>query len=647
MRRLYFLRVVVAVVLAAFVVIVLLALRGRPEAPDAAGEQAAARADRARLEGFTITDIVGDRRRLAVSARIGSWDDEGGFQAEDIERIEVDRDEGAPLIVSAAQGRGSGTPGRRVIRLEGGVEVRDDESGLVVKIPTIELDQGAGLLRSLGEVVIASPELDGRASSAVYPLDGRPTELFGLEVHGQADSVLRARRATLPRGGRVVELEGEVEITRGTEVLAAERLRAERDATGAWTAAQAVGAVRGSSSREGGPAARFRALKADLAWTASEVSRVVLSGEAFVEQAGRTLQADTVVATRRGDGWDVAASGGVTLAGPVTTGAGRLQAASLEASLDHDGRIDRGRAAGGVRFEGKDAAGEGDAAELARRGTDERVTLVSGSGRRARLAVGRTRINADTIVTAQRGAHLEAEGRVEATLLPDPARRESTGRTAIFEGRETIHFVASRLEADDSGKILRFRQNVRGWQADRNLSADEVDVDERADALDARGRVSTRFPRGSSSAPAGAFLQVSSETLRYRGSEGLATYAGGARARMDEGWIECARLEVVVAKGGGLQEVRGFDGVRFEFRAPPESGSAAPEPVTGTADRLVYAPEAGWVRLFGDRSPAEVRRGGPDGGTTAGRVLRYALETGRIEVESGSAGRGGPARGTR
>jgi lipopolysaccharide export system protein LptA len=251
---------------------------------------------------------------------------------------------------------------------------------------------------------------------------------------------------------------------------------------------------------------------------------------------------------------------------------------------------------------------------------------------------------ADTIVTSERGTRLQAEGRVEATLLPDPAGRGNRTPTALFEGRETIHFVAGRLEAEDAGKVLRFRNNVRGWQADRNLSAEEVDVDTRSDALDARRRVSTRFPRATRSTPVGGFLQVTADALRYRGGDALATYSGSVRARQNEGWIECGRLEVATAKAGGaIQEVRGFDGVRFEFNAPPGSSTAAPEPVTGGADRLLYTPDAGWVRLFGDQAPAEVRRGGADGGTTAGRVLRYALETGRIEVESGTPSRAAPA----
>jgi hypothetical protein len=46
------------------------------------------------------------------------------------------------------------------------------------------------------------------------------------------------------------------------------------------------------------------------------------------------------------------------------------------------------------------------------------------------------------------------------------------------------------------------------------------------------------------------------------------------------------------------------------------------------------------IRLLGDRVPASVRRIGQGGGTTTGRVLRYRLDTGTLDVESGEQGPG-------
>ena len=91
-------------------------------------------------------------------------------------------------------------------------------------------------------------------------------------------------------------------------------------------------------------------------------------------------------------------------------------------------------------------------------------------------------------------------------------------------------------------------------------------------------------------------------------------------------------------EGEGVLEIRAHGDVVFEFRAPGSDGM--PRPVTGTGDRLVYDPEGRVMTLYGDRAPAAVRRADGEGeGTTKGRVLRYHLDTGALEVQSGDSDR--------
>jgi hypothetical protein len=85
-----------------------------------------------------------------------------------------------------------------------------------------------------------------------------------------------------------------------------------------------------------------------------------------------------------------------------------------------------------------------------------------------------------------------------------------------------------------------------------------------------------------------------------------------------------------------VAEGRAFDEVRGEFRPPVADG--APQPLGGTADRALYRPTESVVWLYGDRAPATVRRLGGGGGTTTGKALRYRLDLGTLEVESGSRG---------
>ncbi|HEX6852337.1 MAG TPA: LptA/OstA family protein [Candidatus Polarisedimenticolaceae bacterium] len=635
MARLRGLRLAIPILLVAGAASIWLVLR-RSDRPVASLSDVGPGTD-THIEGFTFTDLVGGRRRLSVSAKLGSFDAQGGFTLEGVERIEIDREGADPLVLRADRGSGAGAEGRRVIRLDGGVEMRDAAAGLQVRLPSIEIDQIQGTARSLGEVEIEAPGWRGTASAAVYGLaKGATSELYRLEASTVEGATLVAGRVAIDRSTGALRLDGGVDYRAGTDQLRADDATAERDENGRVRRLTANGSVQGVAEREPGKPTSWRAAQADVTWDAEgRVTAAILRGNASIEQPQASLLAATIEAAARAEGgFDVDAEGGVVWNGMWGGSPARLQCGTLEGVLDAAGTLRQGQARDGVRFEGRDAAGEADRATFAPGEPFGKVTLEAAGTVRARVRSGRTRVVADRIVASARGDRLEAEGRVEATLLPD-AERTAAG-AALFDAKQTVHFVAGRLESEDGGRQLRFRQAVRGWQEDRTLSADEVDADAKGDALDARGKVATRLPRGKQAAASDAdYLEVTSNALAYRGAESQATYTGNVRARLAEGWFESARLVVLLRKPeGGIREVRAFDNVRLEFADTDEQGM--PRPVTGKADRLVWDPVASVARLFGDKAPAEVRREGEKGGTTTGRVLRYRLDADVVEVESTS-----------
>jgi lipopolysaccharide export system protein LptA len=159
------------------------------------------------------------------------------------------------------------------------------------------------------------------------------------------------------------------------------------------------------------------------------------------------------------------------------------------------------------------------------------------------------------------------------------------------------------------------------------------------EVLIAKGHVATRMPKASTRAATEAdYVQVGAERLDYRGVARTAEYLGKVRVRQAEGWLETPRLTASLVEGGpGLREIRASDGVKFEYRAAGENG--VPNTATGTGDRAVYDSIARVLRVFGDQGPATVRSTGPNAGTTVGRVLRYEMATGALEVESGERDR--------
>jgi lipopolysaccharide transport protein LptA len=148
--------------------------------------------------------------------------------------------------------------------------------------------------------------------------------------------------------------------------------------------------------------------------------------------------------------------------------------------------------------------------------------------------------------------------------------------------------------------------------------------------------VTTRVPREAEGAILAEtdFLQIAADDLEYDGRTRRAVYRGHVRVTLLEGWLEADRIEVQLSEDeGGIHEIWAYDNVRIEFRDPEERD--VPQLVSGTADRVSYVPGEQTVRLFGDEKPASVRRLGTQGATTTGRVLRYQLDVGTLEVESG------------
>ncbi len=206
----------------------------------------------------------------------------------------------------------------------------------------------------------------------------------------------------------------------------------------------------------------------------------------------------------------------------------------------------------------------------------------------------------------------------------------------MFKTEQAIHFVASTLESEDAGDHLVFREHVRGWQGERNLSADEIELSRLDTALHARGNVNSRIPREAERAALAEadYVQISADRLDYNGQSRLAVYQGNVRVDLLEGWLESQRVEVRLGdEQGGIAEVLALEDVRIEFREPDAEGT--PQLVSGSADRLSYTPADKTVRLFGDDKPASVRRLGAQTASTSGRVLRYRLDLGTLEVESG------------
>jgi lipopolysaccharide export system protein LptA len=591
-----------------------------------------------RIEGFTFEEFSGERKVLSVTAGVGTFDDDGSFSVQDVRRVEIHREGKPPLIARAERGAGTGPQGERVVRLEGGVEVFDAEAGVRAALDSLEVDQRSGVARSLGEVSLESGTMTGKADAVIYGLGERPTEIFVLALQGGGGSALAASHAVVEPGERRLDLTGAVRVTNGRATLRSERVVLLRAPDGRPERAEiSLGLVLDVGLEKGEPL-RATAEAGEVTWsTDGEIASALLEGHARLRQAATEIDAQRIGADRLPDaGWDLRAEGSVRARGMTRDGDALLEALRLDARTDEAGAIERADAIGAVRFRSDRAVAESEKASFRPEEREFPIVLEGPAGARARVASGRTRVAAGVIRTDAQGTRLAARDRVEASLLPETDAAAKAEAPGPFRADEAVHFVSRELDSAEAGRVLAFRGEVKGWQGDRHLSADEVEIDDRQESLRARGSVLTRFPDPGREAGQPGFVQVTAANLDYRGEPGAALYEGSVRVRQREGWLESERLEIDL--GGEprmeIREIRASGSVRFEYRAvEPETDTP---PARGSADRLRHDPIARVLRLMGDRAPAEIRRPGDAGGSTRGRVLRYDLNSGAVDVESGT-----------
>ena len=635
MVRLRLLRILLPALLLPFVLLIAFTFRQRPGALSRSADGGGSYGPRA--ENVELTELWTASRRLFIRARLGEMGDDGRLRLEGVDRVELDRERGSPLVLRADRGSVQGKEGQRLMSLEGQVEVRDEPALLSLSLPGIEVDEARSEARSLGSVHFRGSGYSGIASAIRYGLKGEQrTLLTEPVVEGEDGSRLTARKASVLEKRQEMDLEGAVHVQRGPTSLRAERVHLIRDGAGELRSATAEGDVSCTGYPIAGAPADITAETVQIEWDAGgKPARAVAEGAPVLRRGEQQLEASAIEVTTRtsGRGWRLVARGGVRARGVFERSPAALVAEELQAEMNREGSLVRAEVMGGVRFEGSDAHAAAARATFVPSGSGGEITLVAAPGHPARLARGRSRIAARKIVTDPGGRHLTAEGHVEASLLQVPKESARAKSGAIFQRGDTVHFVAARVEGEPSKGHFVFQGSARGWQGERSLSGEEVEIHQETDSLRARTNVSSRFPRPSTGrAGQSDYVEISADALDYSGSARRAVYEGRTKVRLAEGWVEGATLEVDLDEAGKeIRELRVRGNVRFEMLSLERSGMV---PVIGKGDRLLYTPGDQLVRLIGVEAPASVTRSGEQGGTTTGRVLRYRLDTGTLAVEA-------------
>jgi lipopolysaccharide export system protein LptA len=609
------------------------------KAPGSAHTAPARAGDTPAAEILVFKEWAGDQPSVSGNVALVQDAADGSLHLEGIQNLEILRRDGGILVVSATRGDRNGPEGQRLWHFDEEVFFEDPDEELTLTLPVLDVDEAAGEARSVGEIQFDSMDGRGTATALVYGLQGQPSHLTDPRLSDDQGGRMRADEATLWDGFDDVELIGNVVAIQPEGRLDADRMRLKRGPTGRLDHAHCTGDVTGEWGLSLAPA-DLAADELEVQWTPEGlVDRARLEGQARVSRGRESLAAPRIDLNRhpRGSGWEVRAGQTVYVQGLFANGPGLLSAERMEAVLDEAFQVEEVEAYERVTFEGTGSRAQGDRATYVADGASGDIHLFGNDRRKARVAQGRTRVAADEIVTDPRGSRLVASGRVEATMLPGTAD-EAGLQNRMFEATDAVHFVSETLRSEQAGKRLTFAGSVRGWQGERNLAAERITVDQTQNTLEARTRVSTRFPRERQSGAVAEsdYVLVEADQLDYDDAAGTAVYRDEASLRFAEGWLKAGRIEIRLDAGSReISEVLAFEKVTLEITETGDAQLAGA--TTGQSDRLVYLPVSSTIRLFGDRTPAVIERMA-EGVSTSGRVLRYRLDLGTFEVDSGDQG---------
>jgi lipopolysaccharide transport protein LptA len=641
MHRIRILKIALPLALVAFVVVLLYALRS----PVKAVQEGAKLEDFKSSQGKEITavEMHGKRTMFELMAdKVEQLDDQISIQG--LNEFKFHREFEEPLVIAAELGRVIGSPGERRIFFEKDVVLYDPEDGLEVRISELEYIQAEGLARSKQQLLISGETFHGRASGLQYGVDGPASELYDLHLEDDTGTTLDARKAILLDHLDDVELVDRVRLTTESDHFHARYMRIQRSDEGKLKHLWAAGSIDGSLVISGGFPLQLNSEGLELQCTTEgDPLEIELTGGIRLSKQGRTLTSTSVRAWREtpmSTRWNVEANEHVVLEGVFEDKLARLRADRFEALVEESPvfMLLEGEASGHVSFDGTATRAEADRVTF-NATVEQQISLFGTAKRKARLARSQSRISAEEIHTDPSGQRLDALRGVETTLLPSSSGPSGQTQAGIFKNDEAVHFVSNKLSGRDTGTELTFSGDVRGWQGERSLSADKMTLNKTQRRLEATTKVTTRLPRSTQreGVSTSDYIQILADKLDYSEIENLAIFEGSVRMLLEEGWLEADRIEVAISRlAGDIERIEALGQVKLEFREPQDQG--VPEVMSGSADRLTYLPQAASILLYGEDQPASIRRMGEGGATTTGRVLRYQLDLGTLEVDSGDTG---------
>jgi lipopolysaccharide export system protein LptA len=298
----------------------------------------------------------------------------------------------------------------------------------------------------------------------------------------------------------------------------------------------------------------------------------------------------------------------------------RACAARAVASFQGSNRLSEVHLVGDVDLHEGDLLARGDQVDA-----DEGTGMVTMVGDPVWVFKDRAELNTPKIVYDRGTGELTAGEGVAAVL-------RETGAITLGDGEkedEPIRVQAREAVWTDNPSVGIFRGQVRAWQGENFMLAEEMRGEAENSSLTATGKVKTvwrqsRDDKSDESVPqlsADEPLEVTAAKFVYDRTARRVTYSGGARAVQGKRTLRCTEIKLLLGESSGFEELRCEGSTRIE---DAESGN------TVTGERAIYLPDVERVRVFGN--PVIMRDG--KGGVLQGKVLIYDFKAATARLQS-------------
>lgn len=591
--------------------------------------------DEPRLVATEFEDVqtIGGKIVSRIRARRTMGFESGWYTLEDV-HLTMYRDGGDSYELSAPQAQFKAET--KEAEAAGGVRVTSSD-GVLIETETIHFD-GSRLVNRV-PVRFKADQWEGNAGSVDFNLTSERLRLGdGLRgtlrstAPGSPPVAIRANEASFDRMAGEALFRGDVVVTRAADTMATETITARFDkerqelsalegccgvvmtiAPGSSLAPQAGstvvraerffsdigpgGEIRAVYAQGGGsaavadlagpPARRVEAQEFRVVFGDRGVSQLEASGNAVITETGPTPR--TVRAAKM-----------ITWFDPVN---GKPASAQLEGNLQYS-----------------DARNKATAQKATFDFVADRVLLLSVPGALPAVTTDAQSLTAQQIEANPKSGIVRANGSVKARFVS--GRGSSTfGGSGIFPESESPVFVNSdSLVLQQKEQLALFSGQVRAWQDDNILLANEMRVEQAGGSLTASGNVrAVLYNAGQreSRSP----VKASASTLTARRGEKTARLQDEVRIDDQGRTLSASSAEFLFGADDQLERVEATGSVEVSEKAAGRKG---------TGERLLYRVPQKMIHLEG--SPATVS---DPQGTVKGSEIVFDLARDRVEVLRG------------